>query len=896
MAEVLQKSRILIVDDQKTNIDILKDILADYDRRIALNGQQAIKIANSDSPPDLILLDIMMPGMDGYEVCERLKKDKKTQNIAIIFVTAKKEAMDEKMGFDLGAVDYVTKPFNPAIIKRRVKTQLELKQHRDNLQALVDKKTLQLSQKVVALERTEIALRDSMKNLLVSRVANGVYWLQVPEVDMYILCGCPGEVVKHLMRKGFINTVEKDGVVCENGPNVILLSDLLVQNGDFANLSEFPVLQMLYRQGMILPGHPNNSGIKPMLIGSSAQVRAQMEYIHRGKHGLVSKEELLACGVDEVTAENMLKVKLKFTFGPIQPPEKLLDTLEVADKEVEIRDGVTVARIGLNRYKFSYRGLSTKIDLNLPDNVDYEPPYPLGHHHFKRKFFSVLHTGEGDGWDINRRSMSSIITHHGRIYLIDAGPGIFQTLTALGINISEVEGIFHTHGHDDHFAGLPALIHADHRLKYFATTPVRVAVAKKFTALMSLEEEKFGQFFDICDLQFDTWNNCMGLEVKPIYSPHPTETNIIKFRVKDETDYKTYSHWADLSSFKVLDQMVGDGPDDVPAYFMDKVKKDYLQPADLKKIDIGGGQIHGLAEDFINDTSRSLILSHYDRDLTIEEKEIGSESYFGAMDVLIDRDNGDFQQRAIDFLNKFFKGVDESQIAQLIDGCPVVEFNAGTIIYRFQQDNDKHIYMVVTGTVTYLESSSGISNNLSLGSFIGIHNLFNQQPMLSGTFRASSHCTILRFTTHTLLKFLEDNDLLNYMSETLEKTWFLRKTWLFGEQTTFLSLGVIAQTIKKVAFETGMQITLGSEPRLWLVISGEVDICNSQGDVLESIQGGGFFGEHSYFSTAKNPLQFQTKQFVELYILNLENYLEIPIVHWKMLEIFERRKKYFAVK
>ncbi|MBF0193081.1 MAG: response regulator [Magnetococcales bacterium] len=895
MAELLQKSRILIVDDQKTNIDILKDILADYDRRIALNGKQALKIANSDSPPDLILLDIMMPGMDGYEVCKRLKEDKKTQDIAIIFVTAKKEAMDEKMGFDLGAVDYVTKPFNPAIIKRRVQTQLELKQHRDNLQALVNEKTEQLSQKVEALEHTEIALRDSMQNLLVSRVANGVFWLQIPEVEMYILCGCPGEVVKHLMRKGFINTVEKDGVVFENGPNVILLSDLLVQNGDFANLSEFPVLQMLYRQGMILPGHPNNNGSKPMLIGSSTQVQAQMEYIHRGKHGLVSKEEFMACGIDEVTAQNMMNIKLKFTFGPIQPPQSLLDTLVIDEKAVEIRDGVTVARIGVNRFQFSYRGNSTKVDLNLPENIDYEPAYMLGYHHFNRQFFSVLHTGEGDGWDINRRSMSSIITHNGRIYLIDAGPGIFQALTALGINISEVEGIFHTHGHDDHFAGLPALIHSDHRLKYFATTPVRVAVAKKFTALMSLKEEKFGQFFDICDLNYDIWNNCQGLEVMPIYSPHPTETTLLKFRVKDKEAYKSYAHWADLSSFKVLDQMVGDGIGDVPVEFMEKVKQDYLQPADLKKVDIGGGQIHGLAEDFIGDNSNSLILSHCERDLTIKEKEIGSDTYFGAMDVLIPGNYSDFQQQATDFLEKFFKGVEASQIVSLIDGCPIVEFKAGTLIYRFNHDNTQYVYMILTGTVTYLDSSSGISNNLSFGSFIGVHNLFNQQPMLIGAFRASSHCTILRFSTQTLLEFLEKNDLLNYMSETLEKTWFLRKTWLFGEQTTFLSLGAIVQTIKKVSHDAGSEIIVGNEAKIWLVKDGEVDICSPQGEILERVQAGSFFGEHNYFSNAENPLVFKAKQYVELYIIDLENYLDIPIVHWKMLEIFEKRKKFTAM-
>ncbi len=370
-----------------------------------------------------------------------------------------------------------------------------------------------------------------------------------------------------------ISPVIKDGVKCETGPNVILLSDLLVQNGGYANLAEFPVLQMLYRQGMILPGHPNNTGIKPMIIGSSSQVRAQMEYIHRGKHGLISKEEILACGIDEETAENMMRVKLKFAYGSIQKPSELLDTREIGDGSVDIRNGVSVKRIGINRFQFEFLGETTEIDLNLPPNVLYKPSYSLGHHNFQRQYFAILHRGEGDGWDMNRPSVGSVIMFQGRIYLVDAGPGIFSTMSSLGIDISEVEGIFHTHGHDDHFAGLPGLIHADHRLKYFATPLVRSAVAKKFSALMSLDEEKFGQFFEICDLTFDTWNDCDGLEVMPVYSPHPTETNMFMFRAMDLDGYKSYAHWADLSSFEVLDDMVGEGPKDVPKTFIDKVKK-----------------------------------------------------------------------------------------------------------------------------------------------------------------------------------------------------------------------------------------------------------------------------------------------------------------------------------
>src|SRR5208337_3559244 len=136
------------------------------------------------------------------------------------------------------------------------------------------------------------------------KVSNGIYWVEVPEADLRILCGCPADSVKHLMKRGLIAQRQKAGVSCETGPNAILLCDSPIQKGSFTNLSEFPVLQMLYRQGMIIPGHPNNTGRKPTLIGLEDQVRSQAQYIFRGNYGL-AEEELTACGVPAETAHEM---------------------------------------------------------------------------------------------------------------------------------------------------------------------------------------------------------------------------------------------------------------------------------------------------------------------------------------------------------------------------------------------------------------------------------------------------------------------------------------------------------------------------------------------------------------------------------------------------------------
>jgi len=123
------KQRILIVDDAPENLRVLVNALApDYKLSVATNGPDALRIALSQKPPDLILLDIMMPAMDGYEVCRRLRGERKSVNIPIIFLTAKSEELDEARGLELGAVDYITKPFRLAIIKARVKSQLERKE------------------------------------------------------------------------------------------------------------------------------------------------------------------------------------------------------------------------------------------------------------------------------------------------------------------------------------------------------------------------------------------------------------------------------------------------------------------------------------------------------------------------------------------------------------------------------------------------------------------------------------------------------------------------------------------------------------------------------------------------------------------------------------------------
>jgi len=139
------KQKVLIVDDVVENIHLLMNILKDdYLIVAAKNGKEAIELAQKDPKPDIVLLDIMMPGMDGYEVFSELKSNEVTSGIPVIFVTALDEIADESKGLALGAVDYLTKPVIPELVRLRVFNQLELKGYRDHLEYLVSERTQQL--------------------------------------------------------------------------------------------------------------------------------------------------------------------------------------------------------------------------------------------------------------------------------------------------------------------------------------------------------------------------------------------------------------------------------------------------------------------------------------------------------------------------------------------------------------------------------------------------------------------------------------------------------------------------------------------------------------------------------------------------------------------------------
>ena len=216
------------------------------------------------------------------------------------------------------------------------------------------------------------------QHITITTVTNGVFYVDIKKANTRILCGAPSDVVKLLMKKGLLCSQIKDGFFCENGPTAILLSDVTIQNFSFSNLCEFPILQMLYRQGLVIPNHPNNTGIKPIVMGLKDQVSSQIEYIFRGNYGLISQEEIEQTGIDAGKAKAMMNMKLKFAFGALRSSDELIASIYLDDnKKAEISNEVFIKREGLNNYKITYQNEEVDVDLNLEEDKNYEIPYEL---------------------------------------------------------------------------------------------------------------------------------------------------------------------------------------------------------------------------------------------------------------------------------------------------------------------------------------------------------------------------------------------------------------------------------------------------------------------------------------------------------------------------------------
>lgn len=213
---------ILIVDDTPENIDILKGILAGhYHTRVTTHGRGALKVAFAESPPDLILLDVMMPGLDGYEVCRLLKADERTRGIPVIFVTAKSSPADESFGFAIGAADYISKPISPPVVLARIRTHLALADRSRHLEELVRERTESLLARTRELEATRLEIIQRLGRA--GEFRDNETGRHLTRMSLYSRllarqCGLTDYEAEQLMQAAILHDIGKIGI-----PDAILL-------------------------------------------------------------------------------------------------------------------------------------------------------------------------------------------------------------------------------------------------------------------------------------------------------------------------------------------------------------------------------------------------------------------------------------------------------------------------------------------------------------------------------------------------------------------------------------------------------------------------------------------------------------------------------------------------
>lgn len=719
------------------------------------------------------------------------------------------------------------------------------------------------------------------------KVLDGVYYIEIPDIDLYIQCGSPVESVKHLKKQGIISTVTEGEVSYETGPNAILLCDVMIQNGEFSNMSEFSVLQMLYKQGLIIPNHPNNTGIKPLLIGLDSQIEAQMQYIYRGNYGLISQEEIEACGIDSKLAHELFRMKLKFAFGKLHSPSNLIDQCIVGTTSKEIRDGVYIKRLELNKFEISYKNESVIVDLNLYRNQKYSSPYQLPYSKAEKNYFSIIHSGQGDGWDIHRSSFNSIISFQGRYFLVDLIPNINYILNSLSISINDIEGVFITHSHDDHIAGITALLRSDRKIKIYCPKLIKATIIKKFAALLDIGESEFLNLLEFQDLEIGEWNSIHELEVKPIISPHPVETTMYFFRTFYKDDYISYGHLADIVGLDVLKGMI---TEDENAPGINKnmyrtVVDQYSTKLDLKKVDVGGGMIHGNIIDFSLDPSEKIILAHYDTEPMGDYKSVGEIVEFGESDILISSLQNYDNRMIYRYLCSNFPFASGETIEPFFN-FDIEDFEPNEVIINYDE-RVSFLFLVVSGIVEKVHKKTGHCVSIESGAIIGEKAALNG-TIIESVYKAKNYVRVLKIPSEYFKYFVSKNKLEHEYSKKFNfGNGFLHNN-LFNEGISYTTLNLLIDNME--SHELDSNSCLLESGKVYLVLKGQIN-CKVNDKTIDVITENGYFGGTEEILKAPSVYVYEATEKSLLYSIPTDVIKNIPIAFWKILERYEMVQK-----
>jgi hemerythrin len=488
--------------------------------------------------------------------------------------------------------------------------------------------------------------------------------------------------------------------------------------------------------------------------------------------------------------------------------------------------------------------------------------------------------------------MGSIICRNGLFYLVDAGPHITFSLDALGIGAGDIEGIFHSHAHDDHFAGLTSLVRSERRMKYFAAPYVRATAQKKLAALMRFDEERFSRFFEVHDLVPGEWNSVEGMEVRPLYSPHPVETTIFFFRAGAGAETRTYAHLADIPSFDVLGKMAEgrDGTGALTEAGRAAFTREALAAVNLKKIDVGGGLIHGNAIDFASDASDKILLSHGIASIPDPLRGVAITASFGDADVLLPGGAGDYLLGvARTSLAARIPGLTAAEIEPIARG-PVVEIAPGEQVGG-PHAGEAEVHLILSGTVEETGASSGESRRLSAGAFLGALPA-RPEELAATTCRAVSAVTVLGIPAATYREIVGRAGVAEALRRSAAIRGFLSLCPLFKGIRSETVLNGITAAMSERRLDPDRSPEPAEKPELCILADGEVDLVVGA-RLVETIGPGGFWGEERIVSSSPVICEPRAASALTYFAIPAEILSSIPMVQWDMQETFERRLRSF---
>ena len=409
------------------------------------------------------------------------------------------------------------------------------------------------------------------------------------------------------------------------------------------------------------------------------------------------------------------------------------------------------------------------------------------------------------------------------------------------------------------------------------------------SVLSPVAEEEFWNACALQDVSRDTWNNIYGLEVKPILSPHPVETTIFIFRTLFEDGYKTYGHFADIIDISVLKSMIVNNKDDIgiSREFFNKIVEDYKQKLDLKKIDIGGGMIHGNSSDFIDDPSSKIVLAHNSTKLTKEEKRVGSGSLFGLSDVLIPTNHNYDFTTLYNHISSNFPNLDYYQRKMFLN-FKIVKFNPETMIIKEGEDI-QNAYLLLNGQVEGIPSKDESSVIFTPGVILGEKTTFTGY-LPTYTYVAKNYVKALEIPVKFFYHFIEKNNLTPDMLNKISKRMFLLQTKLFKDEISYCVLDKIVTNLEEHTIKKG-EIKIASD-KVYIILSGKVKVKINEVEI-EVLEAFDDFGGITTILNYPSPCKYEAVTDLVLHSIPGDLLKEIPIVRWKMFESIEKLTEKF---